>query len=96
MEFQVKYLAYFFFSSQEYPVNAVVAKGSIVGPTLFQQYINDLPDDVICDIATYADDTEGCNQLLKRGGGVIYCDKGALYDNTSLKVVETLWPTMVG
>ena len=44
-------------SSQEYPVIARVPQGSILAPTLFLLYINNLSDDVICDIAIYADDT---------------------------------------
>ena len=44
-------------SSQEYLVNAGVTQGSILGLTFFLLYINDLPDDVICNIAIYADDT---------------------------------------
>ena len=44
-------------SSQEYPVNVGVPQGSILGPTLFLLHTNNPPDDVICDIAIYADDT---------------------------------------
>ena len=44
-------------SAQEYPVNPGVPQCSILGPAVLVLYINDLPDDVVCDIANYADDT---------------------------------------
>ena len=45
-------------SSQEYPVNALVPRGSILHRTLFLLYINDLPYNVICDIAFNAGKTQ--------------------------------------
>ena len=38
-------------------INAKVPYGSILRPTLFLLCINDLPDDVICNITIYADNS---------------------------------------
>ena len=53
-------------SAEKYPVNAGVPQGSILGLIFFLLYINDLPDDIICDIVIYADDTtlySKCDQV---------------------------------
>ena len=44
-------------SSQEYPVDAGVPQYSFLGPAHFLLYVNDHPDDVICNLAIFADDT---------------------------------------
>ena len=59
------HLVLYWKSSLECPLNAGVPQGSILGLTLFLLYNNDLPDDVICNIAIYADDTtlySNCDQ----------------------------------
>ena len=58
-------------SSQEYTVNAGVPQCSILGPTCFLLYIKDLSDEVICDIAIYADDAT----LYSK------CDQASICDN---------------
>ena len=76
-------------SSQEYPVNAGVPQGSIPGLTLFLLYINDLPDDVICDIAIYAND----NTLYSK------CDQTSdLWQQSELssELESDLWDTGLG
>ena len=43
--------------SQEYIVHAGVPQGHILGSTVFLLYINDLTDNVICNIDIDVDDT---------------------------------------
>ena len=71
-------------SSQEYPVIAGFPQGSNLSFTLFLLDINDLPDDVICDIAFYTDDTTSVIRHLIYGSNLNWVL------NLNL-IYETLW-----
>ena len=45
------------FSIHSWFISFSIQKGSFLCPTLFLLYISDLPDDAICNVAIYADDT---------------------------------------
>ena len=44
-------------SSPTRSINLGVPQGSVLGPSLFLVYINDLPDVILSQIAMYADDS---------------------------------------
>ena len=76
-------------ASQEYPVNAGVSQGSILSPSHVLLYIYDLPDDVICNIDIYADDTtlySGLRKLFARLRP---------YPQTALRVHENLCARLI-
>ena len=44
--------------SDDTPVTSGVPQGSVLGPTLFVYFINDMPDVISCLIKIFADDTK--------------------------------------
>ena len=49
--------------SARIPVTRGVPQGSVLGPTLFIYFINDLPDKVDCTMKVFADDTKIYSQI---------------------------------
>ena len=43
--------------SKTYSITSGVPQGSILGPTMFLMFINDLPDNLVCNLVMYADDS---------------------------------------
>ena len=51
--------------SSHLPVTSGVPQGSVLGPTLFIYYINDLPNCTSADMKIFADDTKLFSTILK-------------------------------
>ena len=60
-----------------------VPEGSIFGPTHSTLYINELPNDVVCNIAIYGDDTTLSSK----------CDQAS--DLWQVKILSTKWEGLV-
>ena len=52
-------------SSNCYSIDSGVPQGSVLGPTLFLPFINDLPDSILSKLAIYADGTTLYSSLGK-------------------------------
>ena len=65
-------------------------RGSILGPALFLLYINNLPDDIICDIAIYADELMILLSILSVIRHLICSNNLNWLLNLNL-IYETLW-----
>ena len=52
-------------TSEAHKINAGVPQGSLLGPTLFLIFINDLPSEIVSSVNMYADDTTVYEQTSK-------------------------------
>ena len=63
-----------------------IPQGSVLGPLLFVIYINDLPDDVLSEIAVFADDTK-----IFREVNTVYVSEAIQADSDILEVRSKKW-----